>query len=179
MNTRTQATKTARFVARFNAMRWQSIGEAVLQSIDARIGRGETANDTPAPPLKAPTRDENAEDQKAEDRRFRRAEVRSYPRRKQRKGLAVIRDWFYSGILRRNIKVLKTFGNGVAIGPVPGASHNPTGATKGVPLTVDQVLTLNQRRSRQWGISPRDSVVLARELSKPENQPIRVEQKHG
>jgi hypothetical protein len=71
----------------------RAIGEAFIQSQDARLTLGLNVRDQPAKPLS-----------------------RKYALTKSKKGLKPIRDWFLSGFTRRNIKVLQTTPNRVVIG---------------------------------------------------------------
>ncbi|HXP88836.1 MAG TPA: hypothetical protein VN841_29210 [Bryobacteraceae bacterium] len=90
----------ARFVlGPFSADQMQRIGQAVLDSIAARIARGENADDEAARPLKPGRRGH-----------------RGYPDYKSARGLQPIRDWKWSGRTMRSMKVLTASENRVVIG---------------------------------------------------------------
>lgn len=59
-----------------------------------------------------------------------------------KKGKAPIRDWFLRGVLVRSLKVKSASQEKVTLGPVT--------------VEANSLVTFNQRRCRQWGVSPRD-----------------------
>lgn len=120
----------ARFVlGPFTAEDMLFIGNAVRDSIAERIGKGLNVDDAPAKVLK-PSRNGR----------------RGYPEYKLARGLAPIRDWFWTGRTMRSLKVKSATENRVLIGFVdPNA---------------DRIAHVNQLRERQFGISPKDRNVL-------------------
>lgn len=137
------------------------VGADVLRSIDDRLARALDIYDQPAPALKD-----------------------GYSKRKQRKTGKTIRDLLYSGRLRRNMKVLLAKSESVRIGFTDDQYPAYRTYTKTLDfygnerrvkvyhrgLTVHDVLRINQRRSRQWGISPTDRVVLANSIRRLVNE---------
>jgi phage gpG-like protein len=84
----------ARFaVTAFPADRMRSIGDALVSSIQARLARGLTTEDAPAPPLRE-----------------------KYARYKQRKGGQPIRDWKRTGRTLRALGVTSATNNKAVVG---------------------------------------------------------------
>jgi len=102
---------------------------AVCDSIAARIGKGLNVNDAPAKALK-PGRNGQ----------------RGYPDYKVARGLAPIRDWFWTGRTMRSLKLKSASENRAVIGFVdPNA---------------DRIAHVNNLRERQFGISQKDRQAL-------------------
>ena len=74
---------------------------------------------------------------------------RGYPDYKAARGLQPIRDWTWSGHTLRCLKVLTANENLAAIGFLDEA-------LPGRRQTASQIAAYNNRRERQWGVSPRD-----------------------
>src|SRR5215471_8877192 len=84
----------------------------------------------------------------------------SYQRRKQRLGGASIRDLQFSGRMRRSLKVLEAGRNYAIIGPTDQEAANR--------------LRWNQRRERQWGVSPVNERDLSRAIASSLTSPMGV-----
>lgn len=121
----------ARFIlGPFSAEQMQRIAQAGLNSISARIRRGENCNDEPAKPLK-PGRNGR----------------RGYPDYKMAHGLAPIRDWIgFRGKTMRSLKVKRVSENRATIGFTDPQS--------------DMIAHINNRREKQFGISPKDRLAV-------------------
>lgn len=127
----------ARFVySPLSGQRMAEIGESLIGTIFERWDRGLDVNDQPAPPL-----------------------AQAYEKAKQRKGGQTVRDLLRTGRLRRSIKALAANENKVTLGPTDGTHAR---LKRGGQLSFADVLTLNQRRWRMWGISPAEKAKLIR-----------------
>ena len=73
---------------------------------------------------------------------------KGYPERKAGHGLPSIRDLFYIGRTKRSTAVISANEHRVVIGPVDSRT--------------DLVLSENNRREKQWGMSPKDYGILSR-----------------
>jgi hypothetical protein len=121
----------ARFVlGPFSAEQMQRIGQAGLDSIAARIHRGENCDDSAAKPLK-PGRVTSRGNQ-----------APGYPDYKMRRGLQPIRDWMWTGRTMRSLKVKRADENRATIGFID--------------LRSDTIAHINNRREKQFGVSPKD-----------------------
>jgi len=125
----------------FDVEHMQRIAENVRTSIHKRITSGTNVYDLPAKPL---MRHPPVKEGKRE---------RGYGVHKQQKMGKAIRDWVYSGHTMRMLKVLSVSVNKAVIGFLneirPGRS-----------ISASQIAWLNNRRDRQWGISPQDRNVI-------------------
>jgi len=97
----------------------RGIGRVLGNTVKKRIILGRTAEDQPAPSLRA-----------------------KYARYKQRKGAQPIRDWKLTGRTLRGLGVTRASDNRVEVG-----FNDPVAARRAA---------INNRRSRQFGLSPRD-----------------------
>lgn len=107
------------------------IGNALTGSIIERLLRAEDVHDAPAPPLKA--RIVNGKDT-------------GYAGRKARKAPPAIRNWRFTGRTHRSMKVLRAEINKGVIGFTDAVTNRRA--------------YLNNRRWRQFGVSPRDREAL-------------------
>jgi hypothetical protein len=125
----------ARFVlGPFSAEQMQRIAQAGLDSISARIRRGENCDDAPAKPLK-PGRTVNGK------------KLRGYPDYKMAHGLQPIRDWVgFRGKTMRSLKVKAANENRAVIGFVDPEA--------------DMIAHINNRREKQFGVSPKDRIAV-------------------
>lgn len=166
----TKITK-ARFVySPLSGQRMAEIGQSLIETIFARWDRGMDVNDRPAPPL-VDNRRRYYDDVFGNSKQLalsglvgitkfnRYGADRGYRGFKQRKTGSVIRDLKLSGRLRRSIKVLNANENKITMGPTDGMHTRLKG---GGQLSFSDVLTLNQRRWRMWGISPAEKAKLVR-----------------
>lgn len=120
----------ARFVlGPFTAEDMLFTGNAVRDSIAERIGMDLNVNDAPAKALK-PGRNGR----------------RGYPDYKLVRGLAPIRDWFWTGRTMRSLKVKSASENRAVIGFVDPKA--------------DRIAHVNNSRERQFGITRKDRKVL-------------------
>jgi hypothetical protein len=122
----------------------QAFGQVLADSIRTRIQSGQNIYDQAAAPLKPGQ-----------------SGRRGYPDYKAARGLRPVRDWTWSGHTLRCLKVLTANENRAAIGflneALPGRSQ-----------TASQIAFFNNRRERQWGVSPRDrQAILAAFLARP------------
>ena len=95
----TKITRARFVVGPFSSEQMQTIAQVTLDSVAARIHRGETVEDTPAKPLK-PGRNGK----------------RGYPDYKLARGLQAIRDWTWRGLTMRSLKVKAANENRAIIG---------------------------------------------------------------
>ena len=95
----TKITRARFVVGPFSSEQMQTIAQVTLDSVAARIHRGETVEDTPAKPLK-PGRNGK----------------RGYPDYKLARGLQAIRDWTWRGLTMRSLKVKAANENRAVIG---------------------------------------------------------------
>jgi hypothetical protein len=95
----TKITRARFVVGPFSSEQMQTIAQVTLDSVAARIRRGETVEDTPAKPLK-PGRNGK----------------RGYPDYKLARGLQAIRDWTWRGLTMRSLKVKAANENRAIIG---------------------------------------------------------------
>lgn len=138
----------ARFVVSpFTASQMVEIGQSAISSIFENWNRGLDVSDAPAPPL-----------------------AMNYAKVKLRTAGSSVRDLNRTGRLRRSIKVLAANENKVTIGPADGMH---TRLKRGGQLSFSDVLTLNQRRWRMWGLSPSGRAKLVSLLSGA--RPVRAE----
>ena len=72
--------------------------------------------------------------------------VERYARRKILRGRAPVRDLTWRGVTMASLKVKRASEDMVTLGPV-----NPQ---------ADQIITANNRRSKQWGMSPKNFATL-------------------
>jgi len=137
--------KSARFVySPYSPTEMQGFAQVLADSIRARIQSGQNIYDQAAAPLKPglPGR-------------------RGYPDYKTARGLQPIRDWTWSGHTLRCLKVLTANENRAAIGFLDEAAPWRR-------MTASQIAFFNNRRERQWGVSPRDrEAVLKAFLARP------------
>src|SRR5580658_6099977 len=137
--------KHARFVySPYTATEMQGFGQVLADSIRARIQSGQNIYNQAAAPLKPGL-----------------SGRRGYPDYKAARGLRPVRDWTWSGHTLRCLKVLTANENRAAIGfldeALPGRSQ-----------TASQIAFYNNRRERQWGVSPRDrQAVIVAFLARP------------
>jgi len=132
----TKITK-ARFVySPLTGQRMAEIGTSLIAQIFERWDRGMGVSDSPARPL-----------------------ALGYAKAKQRRGGQGIRDLSMTGRLRRSIKALSANQNKVTLGPTDGMH---TRLKRGGILSFSDVLTLNQRRFRMWGVSQAERAKLVR-----------------
>lgn len=140
----------ARFtVADYSPQEMISIAESLRQTIFVRLDQALDVYDRPAEPL-----------------------AEGYSRRKLRRGAAPVRDLKMTGETRRAIKVLSAGPNRAVLGPL--RAFKQAWRLKAGKATVQyaDVLFYNNRRSLQWGVSPRDERELLRALDK---MPSRVQ----
>lgn len=131
----TKITK-ARFVySPFSGQQMAEFGQQVIESNLARWDRGIDANDSPAPPLS---------------------------QRYARRAGSSIRDLNNTGRLRRAMKVLSANQNRAVMGALDGIH---TRRVKGRSLTFADVLRINNKRSRMWGISDSDKRALLEKMA--------------
>lgn len=136
----------------------QAIAEPVRISIMNRIKLARDVWDNPAPPLKQLTKGVN--DNFGVQIRTRPVKFQGYIGRKIARGRNPIRDWTYSRLTLDSMHVLQ-------VGPryaVIGFSH---------PL-ANLRAAINNRRWRQFGVSPSDRAVLLRQVSAVVNTAVRV-----
>ncbi len=126
----------------------QMIGFATALNADiaARLDRGMTVNDTPAPALSL-----------------------GYAKFKQRKYGRALRDWRLTGQTRGSMKVLSAATNKATLGFLEGIRVG-----RNQSLSIGQVVAILQKRSRQYGVSPSNRAVLVRAIE-IENSPIKVQ----
>lgn len=129
----------ARFVVSpYTPQQMISIGQTLIGLNFSRWNRGVDGADAAAAPLAA-----------------------KYARRKAYTGRRkAVRDLNLTGRLRDSIRVLNASENKVTIGPVDGTYSS----TRYGVLTNSDVLTLNQRRSRMWAVSPNDRAAILEQL---------------
>lgn len=141
-------------VTEFTPQRMIAIGDYAINVIFSRINHAETVNDTPAPPLVKAYRKDGQEHGS-----------RSYPLRKvKRWGAKPIRDLLRTGRMRSAIQVTRAGYNYCILG-----FADPKMAWR---------MHWNQRRSRQWGLSPKDRIVLSKyvfDVSKASGKIVRTE----
>ena len=90
----------------------------------------------------------NCDDAPAKELKPGRNGKRGYPDRKGGHGLQTIRDLFFTGRTKRSTAVISASEHRAVIGPVDSRT--------------DLVLSVNNRREKQWGISPKDHGVLTK-----------------
>ena len=129
--------RRARFVySPYTADEMQGFAQVLADAIRARIQSGQNIYDQPAAPLKP-----------AKPGR------RGYPDYKSARGHQPIRDWTWTGHTLRCLKVLTANENRAVIGFLDEAMP-------GRKQTASQIAFYNNRRERQWGVSPRDREAL-------------------
>lgn len=142
--------KKARFkVAGLSPQQMIAVGDDFIRGFRDRMARGLDVYDQPAPPLSMRYRET-----REKSGRLNFGPDRGYRAQKLNRGKAPIRDWNYSGITLRHLKVLTATNNKCTIGFI-GAIHPYTARTKH-PMTISQIVSINNRRHRQFGVSPRD-----------------------
>lgn len=146
----TKITKARFIYSPLSGQRMAEIGQSLIEAIFERWDRGIGVDGSPAPPLAQHRR-------QREDGTF--TNFRGYQVAKVRKTGSSIRDLKLSGRLRRSIKALSANENKVTLGPVDGMH---TRLKRGGILTFSDVLTINQRRFRMWGVSPAEKAKLVR-----------------
>jgi hypothetical protein len=125
----------------FSSEQMRQIGQSLLDSIGARIRRAENVEDAPAKPLK-PGR-VTARGQ----------QTLGYPDYKARRGYNPVRDWIsFIANPRGRMKTLAAM-------QVKEASENRV-VIGFIDPKADMIAHLNQLRERQFGVSPKDRVVL-------------------
>jgi hypothetical protein len=134
----TKITKARFVVSPYTAQEMIGFGQSIISSNFARWDHGMDANDGTAPPLKP---------------RYAAFKSRRYGR--------AVRNMNLTGRLRRSIKVLTANQNKAVMGTVEGIH---TRSVKRRSLMFSDVLRLNNRRWRMWGISPRDKSELSRSM---------------
>ena len=125
--------RRARFVySPFTAFEMQGFAQILADTIRQRIQSGQNIYDQAAAPLKPgkPGR-------------------RGYPDYKVARGGQPIRDWTWTGHTLRCLKVLTANENRAVIGFLDEARP-------GRKQTASQIAFYNNRRERQWGVSPHD-----------------------
>ena len=128
----TKVTRARFVLGPFSAEQMQTIGNVMRDTIAERIQTGINCNDTAAKPLK-PGRNGK----------------RGYPEQKVARGIPGIRNWIgFTGRTMRSLKVKAVSENRVTIGFVdPNA---------------DAIAHFNNRREKQFGVSPKDRSVLGK-----------------
>lgn len=119
----TKITRATLTLSPFSSEQMAGIGQAVITKTSDRISQGLDVTDSPAPPLKE-----------------------SYAKRKILHNRAPLRDWNFSGITMKSLKVKNANENKVTIGFITEKA--------------DQIVTAQNRRSKQWGLSPSDEKAL-------------------
>ena len=151
--------KRARFSAtEFPAATMQKIAEPLRLSIYQRIKAARDVWDNPAPPLKQVVKPIN--DSHGIQIRLKDPKYQGYIGRKIARGRNPIRDWTYSKLTMDSLHVLQ-------VGPryaVIGFSH---------PLENFRA-AINNRRWRQFGVSPKDRAVLMAQVHAVVNQGVKV-----
>ena len=141
-------------VTEFDPQRMIRIGNFAISTIFYRLNRAETVNDTPAPPLIKAYRKDGQEHGS-----------RSYPLRKvKRWGAKPIRDLLRTGRMRSATQVVQAGYNYCVLG-----FADPKMAWR---------MRWNQKRSRQWGLSPKDMRELVKyifDVSKTSSKIVRTE----
>ena len=134
----------ARFTIKdFSPREMISIAESLKQTIFMRLDQALDVYDAPAKPLAA-----------------------GYAKFKQKRTGRNVRDLNLTGETRRAIKVLSAGPNRAVLGPLRAFKQAwRLKAGKSV-LTYSQVLFLNNRRSLQWGVSPRDEQELQKAVNR-------------
>jgi hypothetical protein len=134
----------------FTAQRMQFIGEQVLGSIHDRISHATDVFDLPAPPLSI---------------RYAEFKGRRYP--------PAIRNLHMTGATLSHLKVKSAAPNTARLGFLDGVrtfySSKKGGERVKHTIRILDLIRMNQRRSMQWGTSPRDKVAL---LNAIHNEPF-------
>lgn len=142
----------ARFtVTDYSPQEMVSIAESLQSSIFMRLDQALDVYDAPAKPLKE-----------------------RYAKYKQKRGGSGLRDLKLTGETRRSIKVLSAGPNRAVLGPMQAYKQAWRLRVGKRALTYSQVLWVNNRKSMQWGVSPRDEQNLLRALARI---PSRVQSK--
>ncbi len=132
--------RRARFVVSpFTGAQMAQVGQEAINSVFARWDRSLDVADQSAPPLSTVSK--------------------GYRTAKLRRTGSSVRDLKFTGRLRRSIKVISATENRVTLGPVDGIHSR---RKKGANLSFSDVLTINQRRWRMWGLSPSDKELVVR-----------------
>jgi hypothetical protein len=121
----------------------------ILEGIRPRLAKGLDVYDNPAPPLKSTVTSPNNKFVQIARRIY---QDRGYQGRKIRRGLAAIRNWFFTGRTIRSMKTLEVSVNRSVAG-FTDAEANMRAA-------------INNRRWRQFGLAPSDKTVIAEKLGK-------------
>lgn len=137
------------------------IGTKVAESIKARIHSGMTVDDTATPPLKRRYRYVRVKISPGVYGRELR-EVSSYARMKERRHPPAIRNLSFTGLTLSALQVLRASANRAVIGFV-GPIANMRAA-------------INNRRSKVFGVSPRNAnaLALARQEASQSGPPVRI-----
>lgn len=140
----------ARFVhSPFTASQMAAFGQSLLDDIWDRISQAQNVYDAPALPLRP-----------------------GYARFKKRRYGTDLRNLQATGQTRRATKVLTASQNEAVLGPLPGV--HGVGKRKGILLTYGQILMVNNRRERQWGVSPKNRDKIVSEIMA--GRPMRAQQ---
>lgn len=136
--------RKARFVySPYTAQGMQGFADVLATAIRSRIQSGQNIYDQAAAPLKPGQ-----------------SGRRGYPDFKTARGIEPIRNWTWTGHTLRCLKVLSVNENRAAIGfldeAFPGRSQ-----------TASQIAFFNNRRERQWGVSPRDREIVIAAITRP------------
>ncbi len=129
------------------------IGDFLAETIKARILRAQDVYDNPAPPLKQPERNLTSSRNIRTVRGQQLYQLpgklyRGYPYYKAKRGIEPVRNWKFTGRTLRALRALSTSQNSVKIG-----FSDPV---------ADLRVTINNRRWRQFGLSPRDRAAAIR-----------------
>jgi hypothetical protein len=134
----------ARFTVRdYSPREMVSIAETLRQTIFVRLDQALDVNDQPAPSL-----------------------AERYAKYKMRTGRKGVRDLNLTGETRRAIKVLKAGPNSATLGPIQGHRQSWRLRAGKSSATYAEVLFYNNRRSLQWGVSPRDMAEVTKALGR-------------
>jgi hypothetical protein len=120
----------------------RGIGTSLLRSIQDRISHAMDANDLPAPPLAI-----------------------GYAKFKTKRYPPAIRNLRMTGAMLGHLAVKDVAMNKVTIGFRDGVrtyywTNKKTGIRERRARTILDIVRMNQRRSRQWGVSPSDQRAL-------------------
>ena len=136
--------RKARFVySPYTSEEMQGFAQILADAIKKRIQSGLNIYDQPAASLKPG-----------------KSGHRGYPDYKSARGIDPIRNWTWTGHTLRCLKVLSVNENRAAIGfldeTFPGRSK-----------TANQIAFYNNRRERQWGVSPGDRAIVIAAMTRP------------
>lgn len=133
--------RKARFVySPYSSEEMNGFAQILAGAIKKRIQSGQNIYDQPAASLKPGQ-----------------GGRKGYPDNKSARGIDPIRNWTWTGHTLRCLKVLSVNENKAVIGfldeAFPGRSQ-----------TAAQIAFWNNRRERQWGVSPRDRVIVLKAM---------------